>query len=79
MKVKLGRPPGSGTIFREKSREPGTHVQCRLSLKGVKALEAARKRLQKIAKWPEPPSTSDVVEWLARGVEATKEIISARR
>ena len=75
MKAKRGRPPGSGTIFRDKVRGNHGKIQCRLSPAGLKALEAARGRLMRLAKCAAPPSNSDVVEFLARGVEVTKSVL----
>ena len=43
----------------------------RLSPPGLKAFEKARRRLQRLAAWPKPPSNSDVVEYLSRGEAAT--------
>ena len=50
-----------------------------ISKPGSVKFEAARKRLSKLAAWPGSVSDADVIEYLARGEEATAKYLDGKR
>lgn len=74
MKTKMGRP----SIF---SPKDGTQAYRILALtkQGQRMFEDARLALKRLARWKGTVSDADTVEFLLRGVEATKAYLAAKR
>lgn len=69
----MGRP----SIFSPKDGNQAYRILA-LTKQGQRMFEDARKALKRLAKWPGRVSDADTVEFLLRGVEATKAYLRSK-